>query len=152
METCPEKLSSMELCQHMSTSLILRIKVIQNWLRKLSMPFSESLQQNHAEWSHRDLPNRSGSPFPGNQPKGKLNARNKNIHRRSISHSFQEFNFGQQKQYGICTSCGACGDHCFPRWRYGAAVSARLTTLFVILDLLVCGFCMDYEVGGAALP
>ena len=27
------------------------------------------LAKNHAEWSHRDLPNRSGSPFPGNQPK-----------------------------------------------------------------------------------
>ena len=27
------------------------------------------LAQNHAEWYHRDLPNRSGSLFPSNQPK-----------------------------------------------------------------------------------
>ena len=45
LETCPEKWSSLELCQHMSTSLTLRIKVLQNWPRKLSMLFSESLQQ-----------------------------------------------------------------------------------------------------------
>ena len=45
LETCPEKWSSLELCQHMSTSLTLRIKVLQNWPRKLSMLFSESLQK-----------------------------------------------------------------------------------------------------------
>ena len=63
------KLTSIEFWQQMSKIVVVANKSVTNLASEALDAIFGILAKNHAEWSHRDLPNRSGSPFPGTQPK-----------------------------------------------------------------------------------